>query len=99
MSKINELLIRTIKEGVLEINYTKRTYQREQTRKRFKKRVLETDDSLLCQECGGEGGWKEVILFDECSGPWFECGYCLGTGRTTKWLRGFWLRIKKKEKK
>lgn len=53
---------------------------------------------LICQECGGAGGETEPIL-DDGSGPWFECGWCKGTGFITPKLRGLWLRMKKKEKK
>ena len=53
---------------------------------------------LLCQECGGAGGETDVIL-DDGTGPWDECGWCLGTGKTTRWLRGQWLRWKAEEKR
>ena len=40
---------------------------------------------VQCQNCHGEGGQKEVIL-DDGSGPMEYCGYCLGTGLTTRWM-------------
>lgn len=45
---------------------------------------------LPCQECGGRGGEREIIL-DDGTGPWHTCGWCEGTGKTTRWLRGLWL--------
>lgn len=53
---------------------------------------------LSCQECCGSGGFKEVIL-DDGSGPWFECGWCEGTGLLDNWRRGFWLKCKKNERR
>lgn len=50
---------------------------------------------LPCQECGGMGGEREAIL-DDGSGPWHDCGWCEGTGKTTRWLRGLWLRDKRR---
>lgn len=52
---------------------------------------------LVCQECGGSGGEIEPVL-DYGEGPFIECGFCEGTGKTTPWLRGLWLRLKKDEK-
>lgn len=63
---------------------------------RYKRYVDEY--GLLCQECGGAGGEVDVIL-DDGTGPWEMCGYCEGTGLTTRWIRGEWLRWKKQEKK
>jgi hypothetical protein len=52
---------------------------------------------LICQECGGNGGWKEIIL-DDGTGPWYDCGWCQGTGLVTPYARGIWLRLKKQDK-
>lgn len=54
---------------------------------------------LMCQECGGSGevvedrvdfgdDWCGSIMFDIRR----SCGYCEGTGRVTRWMRGAWLR-------
>ena len=40
---------------------------------------------VQCQGCHGQGGGVDVIL-DDGSGPSEECGYCKGTGRTTRWM-------------
>jgi hypothetical protein len=48
---------------------------------------------ILCQDCGGAGGSVEPVL-DDGSGPWEACGWCEGTGKVTRWLRGEWLRMK-----
>lgn len=53
---------------------------------------------LGCQECGGAGGYKEAIL-DDGTGPFFDCGWCNGTGEMTPEDRGKWLQCKKLEKK
>jgi hypothetical protein len=55
-------------------------------------------DGLICQACGGAGGWTEVLL-DDGTGPSFVCGFCEGGGYVTKWMRGAWLRWKKEEKR
>jgi hypothetical protein len=49
---------------------------------------------LICQECGGRGGHIEPVL-DWGQGPWEPCGWCEGTGKTTRWLRGLWLTEKR----
>lgn len=52
-------------------NYAKLDYYRREHRRRYKRRVEETDDSLVCQECGGEGGWTEIIDY-WLGGPWYD---------------------------
>lgn len=42
---------------------------------------------LTCLDCGGRGGFKEVIL-DDGTGPWETCGWCEGTGLMTPHARG-----------
>ena len=78
----------------IAVDYPRLTYEAQQHHKRFVRRVTTTDDSMLCQDCCGYGGYIEVVL-DDGSGPWLECYWCEGTGKTTKWLRGLWLRYKK----
>lgn len=56
------------------------------------------ENGLFCQDCRGMGGEHQPML-DDGTGPWDECGWCGGTGLTTRWLRGVWLRMKKAEKK
>ncbi len=51
-----------------------------------------------CMDCRGRGGWREPIL-DDGSGPWYECGWCEGTGYMTRHARGLWLSMKKEEKR
>lgn len=53
---------------------------------------------LVCQECHGAGSYIEPCL-DYGEGPSFNCGWCNGTGFVTPYLRGLWLRYKRKEKK
>lgn len=48
---------------------------------------------LLCQDCRGSGGERDVIL-DDGTGPWEPCGWCEGTGKIPRWTRGAWLRWK-----
>ena len=77
-------------------NYARIDYVARQHRIRFT-RYVETH-GLPCQECRGRGGERDVIL-DDGTGPWEECGFCLGTGLTSRWLRGVWLRWKRDEKR
>lgn len=49
---------------------------------------------LPCQACHAMGGAIEPIL-DYGQGPWEECGWCEGTGKVTRWIRGAWLRWKR----
>ncbi len=56
------------------------------------------EHGLICQECGGSGGYKEVVC-DDGTGPWYDCGFCEGTGYVTRWMRGQWLRWKALERK
>lgn len=53
---------------------------------------------LICQECGGAGGYIEPVL-DYGQGPWFDCGWCLGTGEVTPTVRGYWLAWKRQLKR
>lgn len=53
---------------------------------------------LPCQGCGGMGGETYVIL-DDGTGPWEPCGWCEGTGKVTRWLRGLFLRYMREEKR
>ena len=48
-------------------------------------------DIVQCQKCHGDGGHKEVVL-DDGSGPWEDCGYCNGTGKTTKMMNAWIMR-------
>ena len=40
-------------------------------------------DLAQCRDCHGEGGWRDVTCVDG-GGPWDECAYCWGTGKTTR---------------
>ena len=75
-------------------NYARMQYVWNQHAARFRRYV--EANGLPCQECRGRGGYEEVIL--EGQGPWSDCGFCYGTGLTTRWLRGQWLRSKRHEK-
>jgi hypothetical protein len=44
---------------------------------------------LMCPECKGEGGEKEIIL-DDGSGPWYECGFCNGKGYMNIFQKIYW---------
>ena len=44
---------------------------------------------VQCAGCHGEGGKVDVVLEDG-SGPFDECGYCKGTGRTSRQMN-YWI--------
>lgn len=77
------------------VDYKRLDYYHMKHRQRFVQHVLM--NGLPCQDCKGEGGEIEPIL-DFGEGPFIECGWCLGTGKTTRWLRGQWLRYKREAK-
>lgn len=70
-------------------DYPRMSYEWQRHHARYKRRVAV--DGLDCQECGGAGGERYVLL-DDGTGPWEPCGWCEGTGKVTRWMRGFWLR-------
>ena len=78
-------------------DYFKWCYYSRRHRRRYINRVENTNDSLPCQDCRGSGGYTEPVL-DDGSGPFYECGWCYGTLKTTKWVRGAWLRYRKEMK-
>ncbi|KKN58416.1 hypothetical protein LCGC14_0552290 [marine sediment metagenome] len=78
-------------------NYTRIRYYAQKHVQRFRHRVEQTDDSLMCQACGGEGGETNRVVElmpGYLDGPWEHCDWCRGTGLVTRWLRGVWLRYK-----
>jgi hypothetical protein len=82
----------TIKAVERETNYAKLDWYMVAHHRRFRRFV--ESRKLTCQDCGGAGGYKEPIL-DDGTGPWFECGWCEGTGYITPHGRGVWLRFKR----
>ena len=76
-------------------NYRRMDYAYRQHHERFRRYV--EAHGLVCQDCGGAGGEVDV-LFDGM-GPWDPCGWCEGTGKVTRWLRGRYLRMKRDEKR
>jgi len=66
-------------------NYRRIDYVWRVHHERFKRFVKQ--HGLICQSCGGGGGEVDVIL-DDGTGPWEECGWCEGTGKVTRWIRG-----------
>lgn len=80
------------------VDYKRQSYYYREHAARYKRRVETTDDSLLCQACGGEGGEKNEVVElmpGYWDGPWENCAWCLGTGLVTKWIRGAYLRYRK----
>ena len=84
-------------ESKVAMSYAKQDEYYRRHHLRYIRRVEAMKPQLICQECGGAGGEKDVILEDG-TGPWEECGFCEGTGLLTPWLRGLWLRFKREEK-
>ena len=79
-------------------NWATSAWYYQQHHPRYVLRVTWTTDSYPCQDCHGAGGESDVVLPEEGTGPWEECGWCEGTGRITRWRRGLWLRTKREEK-
>ena len=61
------------------------------------KRYVEAH-GLICQECRGAGG-ETVPILDDGTGPFEECGYCEGTGKVTRHMRGLWLTWRRESKR
>jgi len=78
------------------IDYARLSYERRQHVARFRRYVEAY--GVPCQDCGGSGGYEETID-PWLGGPWYDCGFCEGTGKTTRWLKGLWLRWKRDEKR
>ena len=67
--------------------------------KRWRLRVENRKPQLICQECRGEGGYTEAILWDGIGGgPFYDCGWCEGTGLVDSSRRALWLYYKRLEK-
>lgn len=79
------------------INSAREMFYRNRHHIRYKGRVESANPKLCCQECGGCGGYTEPVL-DFGIGPFFECGFCEGTGLLTPHRRGQWLKFKRLEK-
>jgi len=77
-------------------DYPRLYYVRRQHRARYQRYVA--GHGLLCQSCGGAGGETDVLL-DDGTGPWEPCGWCEGTGKVTRWLRGLYLSYMRDEKR
>lgn len=77
-------------------DYARWNYIRREHHRRFTAYV--EAHGLPCQSCGGMGGETDVIL-DDGTGPWDECGWCEGTGKVTRWIRGAWLRWMAQERR
>lgn len=75
------------------IDYSRMDYQDQAHHARYKKYVEQ--NGLVCQECGGAGDY----VADNFGGySLYEvCGWCEGTGKVTRWMRGLWLRFRKME--
>jgi hypothetical protein len=79
-----------------EYDYRRMAYYWRQSHERYQRYV--EAHGLLCQECHGMGGETDVIL-DDGTGPWEPCGWCQGTGKVTRWVRGMWLRERQRLKR
>lgn len=77
-----------------QVDYAKLYHRRSRHHARFARYVEQ--HGVSCQACRGRGGHVEPVL-DFGEGPWEECGWCEGTGKVTRWVRGLWLRYRKNE--
>jgi hypothetical protein len=82
--------------SVSATDYPHLTYEYQAHHIRFRQFVESRRPQLVCQDCRGRGGWRDVIC-DDGTGPWEPCGWCEGTGLVTPHLRGEWLRLRKDE--
>lgn len=73
------------------VNYAKFDWDWISHHRRYVRHVEAMPRKLVCQECGGAGGFHEPIL-DDGTGPTEPCGWCESTGFVTRWIRGLWLR-------
>ena len=78
------------------VDYTKLGWYQRQHHARYKHYV--EANGFPCQECRGAGGYVEPVL-DYGEGPWFDCGWCEGTGLVTRWDRGRWLACAREAKR
>lgn len=78
-----------------EMNYAKFDFKRHQHHGRLKRFIAAMPRKLTCQECGGSGGYTEVVC-PELGGPWVECGWCEGLGLVTPHARGLWLKYNRR---
>jgi DnaJ-class molecular chaperone len=80
------------------IDYHRERYRYLSHHKRFVRRVNTDSHSRSCPACRGEGGETDAILEDG-SGPWWDCGFCEGEGKTITWLAMLWVRNAKEIKR
>ena len=80
-----------------DFDYPRSDWYLGQSLRRRAKYVEAMPKKLICQDCGGSGGEIEVVC-DDGTGPWYDCGWCNGTGYMTPWERGMWLRMKREQK-
>ena len=78
-----------------KINYAKLDWKSRQSHERYKRYVAA--HGLPCQDCGGRGGEYDYPGGIELGGMWEECGWCKGTGKVTRHVRGLWLKTKREE--
>lgn len=76
------------------VNYAKMDNDRRRHHERYVRRISAMPRKLMCQDCGGAGGEVEPVL-DYGEGPWFDCGWCEGTGHVLPHRRGEWLKYKR----
>jgi len=77
-------------------DYARLDYEHRQHHARFKAYVKA--HGLLCQACGGFGQSPAYTTIYSAEPP-EPCGWCETTGKTTRWLRGMWLRFCRDEKR
>ena len=76
-------------------DYAKLDWAGREHRERFARYVKAMPRKLLCQECGGAGYHEDTDGYGLVEQR-YMCGWCEGTGHLTPWLRGAWLRSRKR---
>lgn len=71
-------------------DFARSAYRWHEHHRRYVRHVESMPMKLGCQDCGGRGGFVDVVC--DGQGPWEPCGFCEGTGLQTPYLRGLYLR-------
>ena len=75
----------------IPVDYARLDYKGREHHRRYSAYV--EANGLTCQDCGGMGSLVDDVI--DGYAIKFSCGWCEGTGKMTRHLRGQWLRDRK----